>query len=180
MDKIDRLTLDGREYVFAPEGLFYAGDSWDRSQEPAIYASADGGITFNCNADDIKIGDTVLSNAINTNSTTINSAQSRIESLESSVNCIQADTNNLYDRVNYLDNQLDALSLVVDQKKASPQEVGKAFAALADKMKQAQKRDKGKRTLEDLIEPGEPEWISKMNLKTRKITEFRKAQLLTI
>lgn len=141
MDKIDRITVGGGTYELAPSGLFYAGDSWDRYQEPAIYASADGSITFNCNADDIKIGDTVLSNAINTNVATVNSAQSRIESLEKDVSYI-------YKKMNELN-------------------------ALTEKIK-------GKRTLEDLIEPGEPEWISKMNLKTRKVGEFRKAQLLTI
>ena len=145
MDKIDRITVGGGTYEFAPSGLFYAGDSWDRYQEPAIYASADGSITFNCSADDIKIGDTVLSNAINTNVATVNSAASRIDSLESDVNYIN-----------------------------------KKMKELDEKMKQFQQSDKGKKTLADLIEPGEPEWISKMNLKTRKVKEFRKAQLLTI
>ena len=178
MDKIDRLTLDGREYAFAPSGLFYAGDSWDRYQEPAIYASADGSITFNCSADDIKIGDTVLSNAINGGVTAINS--DKIASLESTINYTDTDIDSLYSKVKELDEKIDTVLSLVDNKVSGPAEVGKAFAALADKMKQAQKRDKGKRTLEDLIEPGEPEWISKMNLKTRKVREFRKAQLLTI
>lgn len=177
MDKIDRITVGGGTYELAPSGLFYAGDSWDRYQEPAIYASADGSITFNCNADDIKIGSTSLSNAINGSSTStyavsaVNSAESRIDSLETSIT-------NLYNKVKEVDEKIDALSFV-DVKK-SPAEVGKAFAALADKMKALQQKDKGKRTLMDLIEPGEPEWISKMNLKTRKVGEFRKAQLLTI
>jgi hypothetical protein len=174
MDKIDRITVGGGTYELAPSELFYVGDSWDRSQEPAIYASADGSITFNCNADDIKIGSTSLSNAINGSSTstydavaTVNSAEVKIDSLESRIN-------NLHNKVKELDERLDAA--LVDNRTSSPVEAGKAFAALAGKMKALQ----GKRTLEDLIEPGEPEWISKMNLKTRKVGEFKKAQLLTI
>ena len=174
MDKIDRITVGGGTYELAPSGLFYAGDSWDRSQEPAIYASADGSITFNCSADDIKIGDTVLSNAVNGGVTAINS--DKIASLESTINYTHTDIDSLYSKVKELDERIDAILSLVDNKTSGPAEVGKAFAALAEKMKQAQK----KRTLEDLIEPGEPEWISKMNLKTRKVKEFRKAQLLTI
>ncbi len=147
MDKIDRITVGENTYEIAPNAIFYAGDSWDRNVEPVIYAGADGSVTFNCSADDIKIGNTTLSNTIsgNTNTTyavsTVNSAQSRIDSLEKDVSYI-------YKKMNELDK-------------------------LTEKIK-------GKRTLEDLIEPGEPEWISKMNLKTRKVGEFRKAQLLTI
>lgn len=177
MDKIDRITVGGGTYELAPSGLFYAGDSWDRYQEPAIYASADGSITFNCSADDIKIGSTSLSNAINGSSTStyavsaVNSAESRIDSLETSIT-------NLYNKVKEVNEKIDALALV-GNKTSGPKEVGEAFAILSKKMKQL-KQSVGKRTLEDLIEPGEPEWILKMNLKTRKVGEFRKAQLLTI
>ena len=188
--RVNKISIGEEEYMLAPETIFYAGDSWDRSVdyavEPAISACADGSITFHCDANDIKIGNTTLTNAINGSSTatyavtTANSAQNRIDTLESSVSYVQADTNSLYNKVKELDEKLDALSLVVSQRKASPKEVGKAFALLADKMKEFQQRDKGKKTICDLIEPGEAEWIEKMNLKTRHTGTFRKSRLLTV
>ena len=188
--RVNKINMGGEDYELAPNRLFFAGDSWDRSVEymvePAIAANMNGSITLNCSTDDIMIGNTTLANAIDESPTavyavtTVNSAVNRLDSLESSVSCIQADTNSLYDKVNYLDKQLDALSLVVNQTKASPQEVGKAFAVLADKMKQLQQRDKGQKTICDLIEPGEAAWIEKMNLKTRRTGTFRKSELLTI
>lgn len=188
--RVSKINMGGEDYELAPNRLFFAGDSWDRSVEymvePAITANTNGSITLNCSTDDVVIGNTTLANAIDESPTvayamtTVNSAVNRLDSLESSISCMQADTNSLYDKVNYLDKQLDALSLVVNQKKTSPQEVGKAFAALADKMRQFQQRDKGQRTLGDLIEPGEAEWIEKLNLKTRRTGTFRKSELLTI
>ena len=192
MDKINSITLDGKTYsIGTPDSIFFAGDSWDRSVEyavePAISANADGSVTFNCNADDIKIGSTSLSNAINGSSTatyavaTANTAVNRIDSLESSVSYIQADTNELRAKLKDLDTKLDALSLVAGETKASPKEVGKAFAALAEKMKALQQKDTGgKITLTDLIEPGEAAWIEKMNLKTRRTGTLRKSRLLTV
>jgi uncharacterized protein YoxC len=188
--RVTKINMGGEDYELAPNKIFFAGDSWDRGieymVEPAITANTNGSISLNCSANDIMIGNTTLANAIDTSPTatyavtTVNSAVNRLDNLESSVSCIQADTNSLYDKVNYLDQQLDALSLVVNQKKASPQEVGKAFAVLADKMKQLQQIDRGKRTICDLIEPGEAAWIEKMNLKTRRTGTFRKSELLTI
>lgn len=188
--RVNKISIGEEEYMLAPETIFYAGDSWDRSVdyavEPAISACADGSITFHCDANDIKIGNTTLTNAINGSSTatyavtTANSAVNRIDTLESSVSYVQADTNSLYNKVKELDEKLDALSLVVGQRKASPKEVGKAFALLADKMKEFQQRDKGKKTICDLIEPGEAEWIEKMNLKTRHTGTFKKSRLLTV
>ena len=193
MDKINNITLDGKTYsIGTPDSIFFAGDSWDRSVEyavePAISANADGSVTtFNCNADDIKIGSTSLSNAINGSSTatyavaTANTAVNRIDSLESSVSYIQADTNELRAKLKDLDTKLDALSLAAGETKASPKEAGKAFAALANKMKALQQKDTGgKRTLADLIEPGEAAWIEKMNLKTRRTGTLRKSRLLTV
>ena len=112
--------------------------------------------------------------------TTANSAANRLDSLESSIGYIQADTNSLHEKIEYLDKKLDALSLAANQRTVGPKEVGKAFANLADKIKQLQQGDKGQKTLGDLIEPGEAEWIEKMNLKTRKTGTMRKSQLLTI
>jgi uncharacterized protein YoxC len=132
------------------------------------------------------IGDTTLANAIDGSSTaayavtTANTAVNRLDSLESSVSYIQADTNELRTKLKDLNEKLDVLSLVADQKMAGPKEIGKAFASLADKMKQFQQGDKSKKTLGDLIEPGEAKWIEKMNLKTRHTGTFRKSELLTI
>lgn len=186
MNEINRITLDGKTYSVGvpPDSIFYAGDSWDRSVEyavePAISAYADG-ITFHCDGNNIKIGDTTLTNTINENSTvtyavdTANSAVNKIDSLESNISYIQADTYNLYDKVKELDEKIDALSLVVGQRK-----VGRAFASLVDKIKQSPQRDKGKIILSDLIEPGEAAWIEKMDLKTRHTGTFKKSRLLTV
>ena len=190
MDKISKITLDGREYAFAPDSIFYAGDSWDRSVEyavePAISANADGSITFHCDANDIKVGNATLTNAINGSTTatyavaTANTAVNRIDSLESSVSYIQADTDELRTKLKDLDEKLDALSLAANQRTVGPKEAGKAFATLANKMKEFQQKDRGKITLTDLIGPGEAAWIEKMNLKTRRTGTLRKSRLLTV
>lgn len=188
--RVNKINMGGEDYELAPNRLFFAGDSWDRGVEyaiePAITANTNGSISLNCSTNDIMIGDTTLANAIDRSPTavyavtTANTAVNRLDSLESSVSYIQADTNELRTKLKDLNEKLDVLSLVVDQKKASPQEVGKAFAVLADKMKQLQQGDKSKKTLGDLIEPGEAKWIEKMNLKTRHTGTFKKSELLTI
>ena len=188
--RVNKINMGGEDYELAPNRIFFAGDSWDRGVEyvvePAITANTNGSITWNCSTGDLVIGNTTLANAINesptaTDAMTIaNSAINRLGDLESSVCVVQADTNSLYNKVKELDEKLDALSLVIGERKASPQEVGKAFAIFADKMKQFQQKDRGKRSFGDLIEPGEAEWIEKMNLKTRRTGTFRKSELLTI
>jgi hypothetical protein len=188
--RVTKINMGGEDYELAPNKIFFAGDSWDRGieyvVEPAITANTNGSISLNCSADDLVIGSTTLANAIDESPTAIyamttaNSAVTRLGDLEDSVCVVQADTNSLYNKVKELDEKLDALSIVIGERKASPQEVGKAFAVLADKMKQLQQIDRGKRTICDLIEPGEAAWIEKMNLKTRRTGTFRKSELLTI
>lgn len=164
--RVNKINMGGEDYELAPNKIFFAGDSWDRGieymVEPAITANTNGSITLNCSTHDVMIGSTTLANAIDESPTathamaTVNSAVDRLDSLESSVNYIQADTNSLYEQLKNLNKKLDALSLAYNQKKT------------------------GKRTLADLIEPGEAEWIEKMNLKTRRTGTFRKSELLTI
>lgn len=188
--RVNKINMGGEDYELAPNRLFFAGDSWDRGVEyaiePAITANTNGSISLNCSTNDIMIGDTTLANAIDRSPTavyavtTANTAVNRLDSLESSVSYIQADTNELRTKLKDLDKKLDALSLAANERTAGPKEVGKAFANLADKIKQIQQGDKGKRVLGDLIEPGEAKWIEKMNLKTRHTGTFRKSELLTI
>ena len=188
--RVNKINMGGEDYELAPNKIFFAGDSWDRSVEymvePAITANTNGSITLNCSTDDVVIGNTTLANAIDGSPTaayamtTANSAVNRLDSLEDSVCYVQADTNNLYNKVKELDEKLEGLSLAVNQRIVGPKDVGKAFANLADKMKQFQQKDRGKKTICDLIEPGEAEWIEKLNLKTRRTGTFRKSELLTI
>lgn len=188
--RVTKINMGGEDYELASNKIFFAGDSWDRGVEymvePAIIANTNGSISLNCSANDIMIGNTTLANAIDTSPTatyamtTANSAVNRLDSLESNVSYVQANTNSLYNKVKELDEKLDALSIVIGERKASPQEVGKAFAVLADKMKQLQQIDKSKKTICDLIEPGEAAWIEKLNLKTCRTGVFKKSELLTI
>lgn len=181
--RVNKINMGGEDCELTLDRLFFAGDSWDRGVEyaiePVITANTNGSISLNCSTNDI----TTLANAIDrspTAVTTVNTAVNRLDSLESSVSYIQADTNELRTKLKDLNEKLDALSLVADQKMAGPKEIGKAFASLADKMKQFQQGDKSKKTLGDLIEPGEAAWIEKMNLKTRHTGTFKKSELLTI